>query len=41
MKDILFENNDNFDYNGDGVLQDIVYEFVDRGNGIIDPAEIL
>ena len=40
MKDILFENNDNFDYNGDGVLQDIVYEFVDRGNGIIDPAEI-
>ena len=39
MKDILFENNDNFDYNGDGVLQDIVYEFVDRGNGILDPAE--
>ena len=39
MKDVLFENNDNFDYNGDGTLQDIVFEFVDRGNEILDPAE--
>ena len=39
MKDIFFENNDNFDYNGDGNLDDIIYEFIDRGNDILDPAE--
>ena len=39
MKDIFFENNDNFDYNGDGNLDDVIYEFIDRGNGILDPAE--
>jgi hypothetical protein len=39
MKDIFFENNDNFDYNGDGNLDDVIYEFIDRGNDILDPAE--
>ena len=39
MKDTFFENNDNFDYNGDGNLDDVIYEFVDRGNDILDPAE--
>ena len=39
MKDILFESNDNFDYDGDGTIEDVVYEFIDRGNGLLDPAE--
>ena len=39
MKDIFFENNDNFDYNSDGNLDDVIYEFIDRGNDILDPAE--
>ena len=39
MKDTFFENNDNFDYNGDGNLDDVIYEFIDRGNDILDPAE--
>ena len=39
MRDIFFENNDNFDYNGDGNLDDIVFEFIDRGNGFLDPNE--
>lgn len=39
MKDTFFENNDNFDYNGDGNFDDVIYEFTDRGNGILDPAE--
>ena len=28
------------DYNNDGDMEDIVYEFVDRGNGLLDPAEV-
>ena len=39
MIDILYEVNANTDYNGNDVLEDVIYEFIDRGNGLLDPAE--
>ena len=40
MTEILNEVLDNVDYNGDGIFESEIFEFVDRGNGILDPAEV-
>ena len=40
MKDTFLEIKDEIDYNGDGVLDNVIFEFIDRGNGILDPAEV-
>ncbi len=37
--DWLSEVNDGIDYNNDGSLDNIIYEFIDRGNNILDPQE--
>ena len=37
--DWLSEVNDGVDYNNDGSLDNIIYEFIDRGNNVLDPQE--